>query len=427
MPRLFFVVFCTLALCPLVEAQPSPARRAFSGRVTTDNGLPVGGAAVTMRRLVAGSAAFWGTVLYSDARGDFSFSDAEDGEYAVTIEAGGLTRWNSNFILNEKTTSFKASLDRLATISLRVLRLDGTPLTNTPVSILARETTHGESTTRRVATDAQGVLSFGDATPGVVSLRVVAPGVGYADLNDLKIAPASITATTDTRLQAGATLRISVREAAVANDAAKAAASRVLGGVTVTILLAPTDASRFQSMGLSGIYDNGNGSLVTRDGEDTTEVSALAPGSYSVSIARTNYSGSTATQNVEIKATETATLAFDLKRGDGVSVGSIVLAAQNAKGQALGNRDLFIPMEMLAPTADNIIGYAWRSARTDAAGRVVLYPVDTGRWRLTPRIAANSNTPANQASPAAAPQITTVAALAASTDPAALTFSFPVD
>lgn len=423
---LIFVAFFAVVFCAVADAQPSPARRAFAGRVTTDNGLPVGGAAVTLRRQITGSAAFWGTVLYSDARGDFSFPDAEDGDYSVTVEAGGLARMSSAFNLSEKSPFLKATLDRLATVSIRVLRLDGTPLANTVVSLVAAESTRGENSMRRGTTDSQGVFSFNDATPGVVSLRIVAPRVGWVDLNDLQIAPGSRAASIDARLQAGAMLRLTARDAApAASDAAKAVAQRVLGGVTVTLSMAATDASRFKGMVLYGLYANTNGNLLTRDGESATELSALAPGTYSVSLGRNNY-GTAVAQIVEIKATETASLEFEMKRADGISVGSVALVAQGAKGQALSNRDVLVSMQMLAPNSDDAISYAHRNARTDANGRVVLYPLEVGRWRLTPNIAAKVDTPGEQNSPAAAAQIATVAAISA-TESAALTFSFATE
>ncbi len=447
MLRLVFVVLCALGanvFCPLAHAQPSPARRAFEGRVSTDNGLPVGGATITLRRSGTTSASFWGTVLYSDARGDFSVPDAEEGEYAIAVEAGGLASMSSFFILSEKTPFLKATLKRLATLSLRVLRPDGTPLASVPISILTHETSGGTAgSMRRETTDASGVVSISQMTPGVVSVRVVAARVGYADLNDLKIAPGSRAAAVDARLQAGATLRIMVRDPApaaretpaanaapVANgatktDADKAASARVLGSVKVMIQLASIGAQRFQNLPLSNAYTI-NGTLLTRDGEGSTEVSALAPGIYMVSLERRNY-GTPAAQTVEIKATETASCAFEMKRVDGVAVGQIALLAQGVKGQALGNRDLLIQAESLAPGGDNVTAVEWRSARTDARGRVVLYPVEAGRWRITPRIAANSDAPATQNTPAAAPQITIVAPLATAPDPAALTFSFTVD
>ena len=450
MLRIVFVVLAAISLCPLAHAQPSPARRVFEGRVLTDNGLPVGGATITLRRLGATSASFWGTVLYSDARGDFSVPDAEDGEYALSIEAGGMTRFGVNYTLSEKTAFLKTALDRLATISLRVLRPDGTPLASTPVSVLMRESTRGENATQRGTTDAAGTIAFPNATPGVVSMRVFAPRVGYGDLNDLKIAPGSRSAAVDARLQAGGTLRITARDAAsvapiatksdatkpaavedatksnvIKNGAGKVAAPRVVGSATVTITLASTDSSQFKGTTVAYVYDNANGNLVTRDGEGATEVKALAPGQYSISLSRINY-GSPAVQNIEIKAGETASLDFEMKRAEQVSVGQVSLVAQGLKGQVLANRDLFIPMEMLAPNSDTVTAYSWRSARTDARGRIVLYPVEAGRWRITPRIAANSDAPATQTSPAAAPQITIVAPLAAP-DPAALAFSFAAD
>lgn len=417
--RLACVVFCVVLFCTLAQAQPSPARRAFAGRVLTDNGLPVGGASVTVRRQGTGSAAFWGTVLYSDARGDFSFADAEDGEYAVSIDAGGLTPFYTLYSLGEKTSSLQATLDRFATVSLRVLRSDGTPLASTQVSVLTRESTHGASTARRGTTDAQGVIAFSDVAPGVVSVRVTAPRVGYADLNDLKIAPGSHLPAFDATLRAGATLRIVARESA---GEATQGAPRVLGGVNVTFSLAPNDASRFAGATLATVFDDSGGnSPFTRDGLSATEISSLAPGTYAVSLSRNNYNMPTA-QTVEIKATETASLEFEMKRAGGVSVGVITLEAQNAKKQALANRDLFISMEMLAPSSDTVINYAQRSAHTDDKGRVVLYPLEVGRWRLTPRVVV-PDAPAGQNSPNSAAQIATVTA-ATATDPAALTFSF---
>jgi hypothetical protein len=157
-------IFSLLSIT-FIDAQPLPERRALRGRVMGDNKLPIGGAAVTVRRVGTGSAGFWGTVVYSDARGDFVVPEVEEGTYSVAIEAKNFARLDAKpYTVTASGTPLEAVLQRLAIFTLRIQGSDGETVAQTPVSVLMHHSTHG-SRVFRMNSDAKGEITLSGLTP----------------------------------------------------------------------------------------------------------------------------------------------------------------------------------------------------------------------------------------------------------------------
>jgi hypothetical protein len=95
-----------------------PERRTLQGLILGCEQITVGGAAVTVRRSNAGSAAFWGAVVYTDARGRFTVPEAEEGTYLLYVQAAGFARLQAvPYELSEAAQPFEATLRRLASFT----------------------------------------------------------------------------------------------------------------------------------------------------------------------------------------------------------------------------------------------------------------------------------------------------------------------
>jgi len=382
------------------RAQPLPDRRPISGVVKGADDQPINGATITLRRQDdLNAVAFWGAQVATNVRGEFFIPDAEEGSYYITVEAPNFAPlYNSSYILSQAAAPLQLKLVRLVTLTLRVLKPDGAPLAQGKVVVRLR----GDGVQRAplsMTTDAAGLAQKVDMMPGVYSLHVVASGVGYAVLSNVNVKNAAKPEAVEVRLKKGGVLRVTAREAAAENK------GRLLGGASFTMTVAAAAATATQpasqpaASGESALVDAHLNpyATITRDGDGTVEAGNLAPGRYTLRLFLPGYVAS-GPQTVEIKEGETASANFALRRQD-ASVALEVLV-RNSKGEPVPNTEFSLQLRpnqgVPAPDAINAPpvppdapegaprGFAGslRRARSDAGGRIVLYPLKPGKWNV---------------------------------------------
>ena len=403
-----YAVFASVASCwqcPHAQAQPLSDRRPLVGHVTRINGSPIGGAEITVRREdEEGAWPFWGGVAITNARGEFSFPDAQEDIYHISIQANGYARDEKTYALTATSPPLHVALARLAPLPLRFLKPDGSPLTNAWVAVRVRgEGAIGKPLYRK-RTDATGRLSLldrdnqPDLTPGSYSIHALAPGLGYAIVDNINVQEDN-TKTSEVHLQHGGTLRVTARKA---GDGGKDG-SPSIGGAMVFLtqalpddaaVVAPGDWNGPPDSGLYQLY-NGGAPLVTRDGDGTVELKDVAPGRYVVRLFLTG-NDAPLSQPVEIRARDTATLNFALEPRQSAPLEIIV---QNMQGQPVANTELAIQLQPGSGRSPEVIEEAMpplppdvppivvnlqplRRASTDSKGKLTLYPVGVGKWRV---------------------------------------------
>ncbi len=379
-------------------AQPLPERRPITGRITRGDGSGVGRATVTIQRENdIGSFAFWGSQTATDASGFFSFPEAEDGSYFISVEAEGYAPLqNKPLRVDENSAVFNARLERLATLALRLLGSDGAPLKDARVVVWLSRPEAGIPPLRR-KTNALGVLEVAGQMPGSYALEVAAPGAGFASLRDVEVKYAEPPVPLDVRLQSGGGLKITAHDA---NEPAK-----YLGGATLSLsaTLEPTEADRqagrLSTRSLANLqslyaYSPDGSAAVTREGDGTLELRDLPPGHYRAKLVLPAYAPSE-TREVEVKAGQDATADFGLAAQ--VRSSSLKVRVLDQDNAPLANRDWTLQLRSLgpllgtgAPTApgNEVVmdmggfGVLARRARSDDKGEFTLFPIRSGRWHV---------------------------------------------
>jgi uncharacterized GH25 family protein len=404
----FFCLFVLLqGSFSLAHAQPLPERRTLAGRVVGTDGKPIPGISITLRRENdMGGYSFWGALTVTDAQGNFSFPDAEEDSYYISAEDEAkryAPLQDQRFVLDANSKTWKVTLQRLADVTFRFLKTDGTPLTSSRVSVrLDRDDFSGQPL-RRI-TDGKGEVKFNEQRPAKYRIQVVAPGVGYAILNDVNIQYSATPQPIDVRLQSGGNLRLTALESKNQNDA-----GRALGGAMLTLgqstQASPEDRAagrlaRPENMNLQMLYTwSGEGGAVTRDGDGILEISDLPPGRYSARLLAPGYAPS-AWQEVEVKTGENTNLDFRFAPRRPQASLDVVLTSNNA--QALASSEWNLQLRLLSSEPENagaapalpgaepmeelamnpIPGMLFRRVRADANGKFTLYPLPPGKWRL---------------------------------------------
>jgi hypothetical protein len=412
-----------LAIC-LVAAwvvagstQPLPDRRPLMGRVTGADGQPLKGAVITLRRQSQNTvAAFWGNATVTDERGNFSYPDAEDGSYYLTVEATGFAPvLNRTCVLNESTGPLEIKLAKLGVVRLRVLQPDGSPLAGANVSIRLSELEKVRQTTNRTRTDKNGVVTLPQIVPARYVLFLVAPARGYAILHEVNVLSGDSSELLEARLKPGGVLRVTTREStpelgevpqnsASGDGKDEVQSGRPLGGATLALSLRELEAMPPSAGGranLAGnvtilsLYDTDRTRTITRDGDGTVEISNLAPGRYQVSLFLKGYTSSPS-QMVVIEEAVTASLDFVMKPN--APAAALEVAVQNAGGEPVPDTDFLVSLHLLSDYAADVastpqteepdsvatpLESLMRRARSNAGGRFVLYPVRPGKWRVT--------------------------------------------
>ncbi len=375
-------------------AQPLPDIAPIKGVVVDEAGHPISSAVLTVRRQDDTiPTAFWGAEARADANGRFVVPEAEEGHYFVNVDAPGFASLSS-FALDwtAKSAPTRLQLLRLGQLTLRVLSPDGKPLSQAPVWVRLRD--QNSQTPTRAVTNALGEIVIPNVAPSSYSLVVVAQN-GIATQGALSFS-SSQSAPVEARLSAGATLHISAADAD----------GKPVGGASLVIFAqSPEEAS--QLMGVNAdpgenwalmAAANAPQALVTRDGDGVLELKHLPAGKFSARLSVPGYG--------------TKTRDFTVSEGDVLDwkadfpsrrVASLSLHVRDANGQAVANTPValrLLPLaqdgtfngmedEMQLPDPNSppdlpfvSSGAGARVATTDATGKLSLFPVRTGRYRI---------------------------------------------
>ena len=391
--------FCALALAPILAlarpafAQPLPDRAPLIGVVSNVRGEPIADAVLSIRRSQTSAvAAFWGATTQSDEAGRFVFPDAEEGDYALSAEAPGYAPQPYLEVKWRATSSpVRVTLDRLIDFALDLRASDGTPLPNAPVFVRLRLADVNAQKQVNARTNERGELPIPGVKPDVYTMYLRAPG-GFALLSDFAVTEPQ-TPTRQVQLQRGGAIKATVVDSL----------GRPLGGANLSLAPATVEESRRllgadavpgEDFALLAATGNRN-LLVSRDGDGTIELDGLPPGVYVPRLSLPGYDFQdlppviiAADKPVELKfealSRRARTLNLQLRTpGDEpyasgeVSLRILPIAAN---GQ-LGGDPPPNPED-----ADDLpffpSGAGGRRALPDAQGRVSLYPVKAGRYRI---------------------------------------------
>ena len=397
--------FRALALVPILAlnrpalCQPLPDRAPLTGVISDAKGAPIADAVLSIRRTNTNAiAAFWGATTSSDDAGQFDFPDAEEGDYALAAEAPGYAslpymevKWRAG------SSPIRVTLDRLINFTLNLRAPDGTPLRNAPVFVRLRPSDINGQKFVNARTNDKGELLIQEIKPQHYALYLRAPG-GFATLGDLAVTEPQ-TSVREVQLQKGGALKIIVTDSL----------GQPLGGASLSMTPATLEESRRllganadpgEDFALLAAANNRN-VLASRDGDGSLELDGLPPGIYAPRLSLPGYDFQdlqpvtiAADKPVELKieapARRARTLNLQLKTPDGqpytageVSLRILPIAANGQLGgDPPPNPD----------DADELpffpSGAGGRRVLPDAQGRVSLYPVKAGRYRIfaAPRI-----------------------------------------
>jgi len=412
------VMLCALLIFMMTSAwtQPLPDRRPLNGHVLRPDGTPVAGATVTLQRENdLGSFAFWGANTVTDKQGRFSFADTEEDNYFLSVEAAGYSPLQSrSFTLSSTSGEARLMMQQLMTLRFKLLRPDGALLVNSVANLQLQSDNSGVRSVRRVTND-KGEITLRDQSSGRNVINVVAPGNGYARIENQPMGTTTTPPPIEVRLQSGGALRVTARE--------DKADGRALGGALLSInpnaKITNEDRAqgRLPSPGdgaLQNLYSlRPDGSpLATQDGDGALEISDLKPGRYSVRLILPGYAPPP-WQEIEVQKDEQRELQFAFEARPSNS--SLRVVMQNKNGEPLADRDFNVQLravqgsgkgEDLAPPFPpevgepmllegnrrmRVPGLLLRRARSDADGSLTLFPVPAGRWRLSISSIGNGN------------------------------------
>ena len=416
-----------LAFVPLLAfarpllAQPLPDRAPLTGVVSDVRGGPVAGALLSIRRSDPNlSVAFWGATAESDAAGNFSFSDAEEGDYALSVQAPGYAllpyrevKWRAG------QPPVKITLDRLLDFTINVRAPDGLPVADAPVFLRLRPANVNGQQFINARADDTGAVAVTGIKPDKYAMYLRAPQ-GYALAFDFNVVEPETPARTVT-LQSGGALNL-----AVSDDL-----GRALGGASLSLAPATIEESRrlsgfdigpgddFALLAASNVFN----AVVTRDGDGALTLDGLPPGVYLPRVSLPGYrfddldpvtivAGQTTVLQVKAPTRRARTLNLQLRTPDDkpytageVSLRILPIAANGQLGgDPPPNPD----------DADDLpffpSGPGGRRVLPDANGVAAIFPVKAGRYRIF--ASPQSKTP-GQPPPEATPVDVTITATGA--------------
>jgi hypothetical protein len=391
----------------LVNTVPTARKRTFRAYIVDDRGLPVDRFKVTLKLrnpellgLAPGAKITYGP-LRADKRGWFLFPEIPEGDYKVTVKAPGHEPVEDMlYTLGMFSPPVRVTLNRYATLTLRVFGVDGGLLRNVPLVLSFSDTKSQKKLEdqadwrlgRKVMTDKNGIVTVAELAPSEYHLYAVLRGQGYGLLNHIVLAPGAGPKPKNLSLYESGTLQIKVEEAPASLNVnsmdEKTFTSRsgwALGGAFIEFvnsILLHAGAEDFKpSVHMLNLTLGKRASeLVTRDGDGWIEWTDLPPTDYEVRIVLAGFHSPT--QSVEIKAGETASVQFELHAQPTTSAKELRVLVHDGKGVPVANRELRIYLQPHSPT-ENLDDYdPWRRARTDADGRFTLYPMPAGTWKI---------------------------------------------
>lgn len=395
--------FCAFALVPALAisvvavapafAQPLPDRAPLVGVVSDLKGAPIAGAVLSLRRSDSkSSAAFWGAAVQADEKGRFDFPDAEEGDYALNIEAPGYAslpylevKWRAG------NAPVRVTLDRLIDFTLDLRASDGSPVVNTTAFVRLRPSDVNGQKLVTARTNDKGELLVQGVKPGSYSMYLRAPQ-GFALPGDVAVTEPA-TPPRAIQLQKGGALKMTVVDA-LGHQLGGASLTLAPATIAETQRLLGTDNGQSEDFALLAASNN-RGLVVSRDGDGFIELDGLPPGVYAPRLSLPGYNfgslpaltivaGETAEQKATAPTRRARTLNLQLRTPDDkpyvageVSLRILPIAAN---GQ-LGGDPPPNPED-----ADDLpffpSGPGGRRVLPDAQGRVSLFPVKAGNYRI---------------------------------------------
>ncbi|HEY0073444.1 MAG TPA: carboxypeptidase-like regulatory domain-containing protein [Abditibacteriaceae bacterium] len=397
--RLLFIFQFSFFVLYGGEAQPLPERAPLLGKVATTAGSPIGGATVALRRQDNESvvtAAFWGGKQLTGADGVFSFPEAEEGIYYLTVDAEGYENFNWTLEWKPQSPTFWAKMLKLTPQPLRVLKTDGQPAAGAKVFLHFRALPPGHISFYSYEAGADGRINVPSLTPANYWVHAVAPGLGYAIMPNL-IVKENEPQLIDLKFQPGGRARA----------VAKTADGRPLGGAALALSeLLPDTANELGGATAQGndgaiyLQTQHRSTLVTQDGSGQMELQDVAPGRYQ---ARLYIPGEAnpPMQTIEVKNDGTTEVSgvYNLQN----QKASIEVTVQTPDDKPAANREFVASLQPLrngqpvpagqvgppvppdvAPTTSNLFqGVLSRRFKTDANGKATLFPLSAGDWQIT--------------------------------------------
>ena len=403
--KFMFKPYRALALLPLLMfarplcAQPLPDRVPINGVVTGVRGAPIAGVLLSIWRSNPNqSVAFWGATAQSNDDGSFAIPDAEEGDYVLRAQAPGYAdltnlpiQWRSG------DAPIKITLDRLLDFTLDLRAPDGSPVANAPVYLRLRPSDINGQKNLNVRADEQGAVAVTGIKPDKYGLYLRAPQ-GYASLFDVDVVEPQTPPLT-VQLQKAGALKLTVSDDL----------GRALGGANLS--LSPATAE--ESQRLNGVKvgpaddfallaaGNNRNDLVSRDGDGTLELDGLPPGVYAPGLFLPGYHFDTP-EPITIVAGQTLDLKFKAPTRRARTL-NLQLRTPDDKPYTAGEVSLrILPIAANgqlggdpAPNPDDAddlpffpSGPGGRRVLPDAQGKVALFPVKAGRYRIfaSPRI-----------------------------------------
>ncbi len=378
-------------------AQPLPDRQPIVGRALDSEGRPLAGVVISIRRQNKnGSYAFWGATTATGERGEFRFPHAETGRYFLDAAREGFAPLaNQPLIWNRSSEPLQLRLGRLVTLQLRVSRPDGALVAKTPLWLRLSPMGSAAQTTRRALSDADGRVRFEGLTPATYAL-FLSSAEGFSLQNEVNLRGDVFL---DIALQRGGSIRASVQQ--------DGAPMRAVGGAVLSLI--PENSTPANRDAAILATQGKRVALVSRDGDGTIALSNVPPGRYVALVSLAGYRIDP--QPVEIVAGQNRDLLWILPAKAAASL-TLQLRYSQSGHSVSGEIALrFLPIKadgtLAADEPSGEIGWTPDAARerralADKDGKVTIFPLRAGRYRVfaAPRAAglASENDPAEAAS-----------------------------
>lgn len=239
--------------------QPNPGT--LTGRVTTNSGLPIPGAALTVRESNSDVVV---SRTVTDDNGNYVVSNLQPGNYAVTAAADDFQLENSGVIINSgqvSTVNFSLSPNPATITGTIINEATGEPIVGAAIEVRILDLNGNQIAA--TFSDTNGTYTIQNLAPGTYTVVVSAP--------DFQTNSASVTLT------AGETENVSI------------GLRPSPGGITGSIVNASTGT------GISGAVvrvTDANGFLIVSvltDSEGNYQINGLAPGNYNVNASAESF------------------------------------------------------------------------------------------------------------------------------------------
>lgn len=381
----------TFCFAPPLGAQPPSC---LIGIVFDPRGVPVEGAVVQLSWQLADSPDSEKTLTYlakTDKRGHFGLCDIRAGKYSATIDKEGFS-----FVAQPITVvSGKAIILQavpLATVPVRVLAPDGTPLSNKVVWLLWSSQNEHIGHAEKSKTDDNGLVVLRNAGIHSINVNIIAPEQGYGF--KWAYTKSGLNETMEVLLKAGGTLNVIAQE----NPTSPGAPAQAVGGVKIVLdaefkkLVQSEDEwnpswelQRQMNRYLETLQANDYRfyEKYTDDRDGRIVFPSLPPGRYIVTMKAVAGQQSPPV-TIEVKAGQTSTATLLVPP---LSRAQLKVVLLHSDKKPVKNTELTIGVVKMVKgemSHDDEISNL-RVIRTNAAGRFSLYPMEAGKWTLTIR------------------------------------------